>query len=428
NTEVTREVSNPRPDQARLADLRKRLQKARLDLEAFQTSLYGAHPELKARRGEIRPIGLEEAHEMLPDARSALLEFVVTEGKTYLFTLTKSQRSQTADLKVYVLPIKQKELSERVERFRQQLARRDLEFKQSAISLYDVLLRPAREQLLNKTTLVLVPDSALWDLPFQALQSAPDRYLIEDYGLSYAPSLTVLREMSKLRKRKAGDRTSSTTLLAMGNPALASETVDSLKLVHRDEKLGPLPHAELEVKTLGELYGVRQSKVYVGQEAREDRIKAEAGKFRVLHLATHGILNDVSPMYSQIVLAQSAPNEDGLLEAWEIMKLDLKANLVVLSACETGRGRIGAGEGMIGLSWALFVAGSPAAVVSQWKVESASTTRLMLEFHRNLQPKIKKSQISTAQALQGAAVKMLGSADYRHPFYWAGFVVVGDGG
>jgi CHAT domain-containing protein len=170
----------------------------------------------------------------------------------------------------------------------------------------------------------------------------------------------------------------------------------------------------------------------VGAEAREDRVKAEAGKFGVLHLATHGILNDASPMYSQVVLAQSAEdvNEDGLLEAWEIMNLDLHADLVVLSACETGRGRVGAGEGMIGLTWALFVAGTPAAVVSQWKVESSSTTELMLEFHRNLRAGIKQTrpQVSTAKALQQAALKVLRRSDYRHPFYWAGFVVVGDGG
>jgi CHAT domain-containing protein len=152
----------------------------------------------------------------------------------------------------------------------------------------------------------------------------------------------------------------------------------------------------------------------------------------VLHLATHGILNDASPMYSQVVLAQSAEgaSEDGLLEAWEIMNLDLKADLVVLSACETGRGRVGAGEGMIGLTWALFVAGTPAAVVSQWKVESGSTTELMLEFHRNLRRSIKQARphVSTAKALQESSLKLLRGSQYRHPFYWAGFVVVGDGG
>jgi CHAT domain-containing protein len=429
NTQITREVSNASADQARLADLRMRLHKARLEFEAFQTSLYGAHPELEVRRGESQPMGPAEARELLSDEKSALLEFVVAEDKTYLFTLTKSQQSQTAKLKVYVVAIKQRELSERVVRFRQQLAQRNLEFKQPASELYDVLLRPARDQLRNTRRLVIVPDGVLWELPFQALQPAPDHYLIEDYALSYAPSLTVLREMSKLRKKKAEDGATSATLLALGNPTLATETVDSFRLVHRDERLGPLPQAELEVKTLGQLYGARQSKVYTGAEASEKRVKAEAGKFGVLHLATHGILNDASPMYSQVVLAQSDDaSEDGLLEAWEIMKLDLKADLVVLSACETGRGRVGAGEGMIGLTWALFVAGSPTTVVSQWKVESASTTRLMLEFHRNLQPESGKSWVSTAQALQLAAVKLMRIKNYRHPFYWAGFIVVGDGG
>src|SRR5690349_24099913 len=95
-------------------------------------------------------------------------------------------------------------------------------------------------------------------------------------------------------------------------------------------------------------------------------------------------------MYSYLLLAQSEGdrNEDGLLEAWEIKKLNLKADLVVLSACDTARGRVGAGEGMIGLSWALFVAGSPTSVLSQWKVDSGSTTDLMVEFHRQLKAQL----------------------------------------
>jgi CHAT domain-containing protein/tetratricopeptide (TPR) repeat protein len=432
NSGIQRENLRAQPDQTRLADLKARLQKARLEYEAFQTGLYATHPELKAQRGEAKPMTLEETAGLLPDAQSALLEYVVTDEKTHLFVLSKENGNKqgAVNLKAYTLPIKRKELADHAAAFRQQLAKRDLTFRQAASRLYDLLLKPAQAELQGKQTLVIVPDGALWELPFQALLDSQGRYLIEDHALSYAPSLTVLREMAKLRRRKADDRAASTTLLAMGNPALGKETVERVKLIHRDEKLAPLPEAEKEVKTVAGLYGAARSQVYVGAEAREDRVKAEAGRFSVLHLATHGILNDASPMYSQVVLAQSAEgeSEDGLLEAWEIMNLDLNADLVVLSACETGRGRIGAGEGVIGLTWALFVAGSPTTVVSQWKVESASTTRLMLEFHRNLQPKIKKSQVSTAKALQRAAVKMLGSADYRHPFYWAGFVVVGDGG
>src|SRR5205807_640403 len=102
---------------------------------------------------------------------------------------------------------------------------------------------------------------------------------------------------------------------------------------------------------------------------------------------------------------------------------------VVLSACETARGRVTAGEGVIGLAWAVFVAGCPATVVSQWKVDSASTTELMLEFHRRLRTQTVKASTdaSTARALQQAAIKLLRSNEYSHPFYWAAFVVVGNG-
>ena len=111
------------------------------------------------------------------------------------------------------------------------------------------------------------------------------------------------------------------------------------------------------------------------------------------------------------------------------MQMDLKADLAVLSACETARGRFGAGEGMIGLSWALFIAGVPSIVVSQWKVESASTRDLMINFHRQAltSPASAKSKATKAEALRQAALKMMKNPETRHPFYWAGFVLVGDG-
>ncbi len=110
------------------------------------------------------------------------------------------------------------------------------------------------------------------------------------------------------------------------------------------------------------------------------------------------------------------------------MKLDLNARLVVLSACETARGRVTAGEGIIGLAWALFVAGCPTAVVSQWKVDSASTTALMLGFHKQLRNAVRvKGQMNVAQSLREAALGLLHNAEYRHPFYWAAFVVIGAG-
>jgi CHAT domain-containing protein len=111
------------------------------------------------------------------------------------------------------------------------------------------------------------------------------------------------------------------------------------------------------------------------------------------------------------------------------MQMDLKADLAVLSACETARGRFGAGEGMIGLTWALFVASVPSTVVSQWKVESASTRDLMVGFHSRLKSQLeaRNTKAAKAEALRQAALKLMKNPETSHPFYWAGFVLVGDG-
>src|SRR5262249_48737725 len=163
----------------------------------------------------------------------------------------------------------------------------------------------------------------------QALKSSANRYLVEDYIISYAPSITVLREMMRqpqLRRTSSGN---AHRLLALGNPAPARETIERAREVLMDESLEPLPEAEKQVKLVGKLYGPRNSRIYIGSGAQEEKLKAEAGDYQIVHLATHGILNNTSPMYSQLVLAPSLTDnrEDGLLEAWEIMNLDLKADL-----------------------------------------------------------------------------------------------------
>jgi CHAT domain-containing protein len=257
---------------------------------------------------------------------------------------------------------------------------------------------PAREQLRGKTTLVIVPDGFLWQLPFQALESSPGRALLEDRALVYAPSLTVQREMRKVRdSRKPAER-----------KLLAVDAAD-------------LPAARREVDGLRQLYGSAGVRVYGATEADEEHIKREAPNYRLLHLAAHGVFENRNPMNSYLLLAKAGKPEGGVMEAREMMDLDLHADLVVLSGCETGRGKAGRSEGLIGMSWALFIAGSPAILASQWKVESASTTELMLEFHRNLR------KASEAKALQQAALRVMKNPEYRHPFYWSGFVLMGAG-
>jgi CHAT domain-containing protein len=211
-------------------------------------------------------------------------------------------------------------------------------------------------------------------------------------------------------------------LLALGDPTIASSTRTGAAK-YRDLSLGALPDALREVRTLSTLYGRDRSKVLTGSAAREATVKKLAGGYQILHLATHGIVDDDSPLYSALVLARSpGDDEDGLLEMREIRNLDLSADLVILSACDTARGKVYGGEGVIGLSWAFFAAGCPTAVVSQWKAESASTSRLMIAFHRHLLRGETK-----ADALRHAKLTLMSDPVYRHPFYWAPFIVIGDG-
>jgi CHAT domain-containing protein len=323
--------------------------------------------------------------------------------------------------------VKRSELTALVSDLRTRIATRDLGVREPAVRLFQLLLAPAREALSGRSALIIVPDGVLWELPFQALQPVPGRYLIEDRAVSYAASLAVLREIR--RSGRPVDRPAPLSLLAFGNPALGAPPTGPSPIAPASSGLAPLPEAERQVHLLGRLYG-QGSRVYIGEAAREQRAKAEAGASRILHLATHGVLDDQSPMHSYLVLSQAPPrgDEDGLLEAWEVMNLELNAELVVLSACETGRGRVGPGEGVIGMSWAAFVAGSPATVASLWKVQSQSTTELMVQFHRSLlaDPGTPGATPSKAHALQRAALTLLQDSRYRHPFYWAGFVLVGD--
>jgi CHAT domain-containing protein len=428
NRQVTGEKLKSQPDEKRIAEFQKRLAKARLEFETFQSTLYATHPELKVQRGEARPVSFDDAAGLVPDMKTAILDFVVTDENVHLFILTKDASSQPA-FNTYTIKIDRKSLAEKVERYRRRMENRDYDFQALSKELYLLLIKPAEKQLQNKTNLIISPDNVLWDLPFQVLLSPELRYLIEDAAISYTPSLSVLREMQLVRKKKQSPAKAS--ILALGNPALGTRSKELAKFAKMDAELQPLPEAAAQVRALERLYGKTSSRVYTGPAAREELVKERSGRYRILHLATHGILNNFSPIYSHVMLSQTPGknDDDGLLEAWEMMNLDLNADLVVLAACETARGRVGTGEGMIGMSWALFVAGCPRTVVSQWKVEASSTTALMVEFHKKFKTRYggRQPAVSTAEAMRQAALKVMSNPEYVHPFYWGGFVVVGDG-
>src|SRR5262245_14415706 len=229
NSQLTSELRRDKPDSSRVVELKASVEKARLEYEDVEAGLYAAHHQLKAQRGETSIIKADELKTLLPDETGALLEYVVADDRTYLFAITKAAGRAEAELQVYTIPIKQAELAKQTERFREQLAGRDLGFRASARKLYDLLLKPAQGLLNGKSSLVIAPDDKLWELPFHALLAEDNRYVIETSAVSYAPSLTVLREMiAKRGKHQLGRQVDPTAyaLLALGNPAIGTETIE----------------------------------------------------------------------------------------------------------------------------------------------------------------------------------------------------------
>lgn len=468
NSQIENEQAQREPRRILLRNIETRLKKARLEYESFETRVYVEHPDLMHQRGESRPLSLEALATLITDGSTALLEYEVTEDRTYLFFLGKDEKSANGIfLNAYPIEVKSRDLARRAESFRQKLAAESLDFRNSARELYKLLLGPVQKELGDKKTVCLVPSGPLWELPFQALLSAQNRYVLEDHTIFYAPSFSVLREMRNRTEEAARERfrsndpstrrdlSSSQMLFAVGNPKLVSTDPDRVGMTARDAPYAPLPEQEQLVRRLGQIYGAQNSRILTGKAAQEEVVRTEAGKYKVLHFATHAILDNDDPMYSRLLLSRTREDENGILDARAIMRLELHADLAVLSGCETARGRVHEGEGMIGMSWAVFVAGTPTTIVSQWKIDSFSTAHMMMDFHRMLKSRMAQQRLSPisealhhpalsnrqlrsgppenelrlnkAEALRQAALDLMKNPAYRHPFYWAGFVVMGDG-
>jgi CHAT domain-containing protein len=367
-------------------------------------------PANRAPAAQPQPVTARDLASRLP-RETVLVEYLVTDQKTFAFVISDGT------IAVREIAAGRETLAKQAESFRALLADRRPDFRKSARSLHQTLIAPIADLVARRKSWILIPDGPLWNLPFQALLDARGAYVAEQAAIVYAPSIAAWMEMS--RTPESASASGRRELLAFGNPTIPRAAgVEGLR-----STLAPLPEAEAEVKSAARFYGP-DSAVYVRDQATEERFKAEAARYRVLHVAGHGILNDASPMHSYLLLASgTTSDEDGYLEAGELMQMDLGADLVVLSACETARGKYAAGEGIIGFSWALFAARCRTQVVSQWKVDSAATRVLMRDFHRN----VRTDRTQAASALQKSIVSMLKTKEYRHPFYWAGFVVLGDG-
>lgn len=274
--------------------------------------------------------------------------------------------------------------------------------------LYQILIEPITEFLPKDADerVIFIPQNSLFLVPFPALQDASGKYLIEQHTILTAPSIQVLeitrQHQQRVQKMELQD------VLVVGNPTMPP---------FKSHQLIPLPGAEREARQIAPLLN---TEAFIGDEATKVAIVERMPTARIIHLATHGLLNDADELKvpGAIALAPSG-TDDGWLTATEIMNLKmLKAELVVLSACNTGQGRL-TGDGVIGLSRSFISRGVPSVIASLWSVPDAPTASFMVEFYQNLQRGLDK-----AQALRQAMLTI--KEKHPNPLNWAAFTLIGE--
>jgi CHAT domain-containing protein len=386
------------------------LAQARLEMEEFEAALYAADP---SRRWFVTAENKATKTSLPSIPGGVVIAFAVTDERTVAFAVTAEGRVSAT-----IIPAGREALRRQAGELRRDVEAQGLRTKAKSRALYDLLIEPVESKIGGARLIGIIPDDVLWQIPFHALRSRDGRFLVERAAVFYAPSVNALGlALERTTKRSAGR---SPRLFAVANPHIGAAAKSRFRTLAPGGSLDEIPEAEAEVRQIASLYGRNRSRVYIGNAATETVVKSEGTAFDVVHIATHGLLDDTAPMYSALLLGSADTAEDGLLEAREILDLRLHARVTVLSACDTGRGRVTPGEGVIGMSWALFAAGCPTSVVSLWKAESAATQTLMVEFHRHL---IRGE--SPAVALRHAQMKLMRDPKTAHPMYWAPFVVVG---
>jgi CHAT domain-containing protein len=276
--------------------------------------------------------------------------------------------------------------------------------------LHQLLIEPIADLLPQNPNerVIFIPHKSLFLVPFPALQNASGEYLIEQHTILTAPSIQVLaftREKLDRLEEIPPVRTPGSEILIVGNPIMP---------VVEEQQLSPLLGAEQEARDIGQLLNVTP---LIGSQATKSTVIEKMQSARIIHLATHGSFDSNIPLDSWLALTPSK-TDNGLLTAAEIFGLELNAELVVLSACDTGRGRI-TGDGVIGLSRSFISAGVPTVLVSLWQVPDDSTSVLMREFYEILQENDDK-----AQALRQAMLRTM--QQHPSPEEWAGFTLIGE--
>ena len=395
---------------------------------------YPEYHELKYSKNIVKVSTLQ--NELKKD--QALLEYYIFKNELYVFTIRKNN--------FYLTKIKLKHpINDLVKSFRSSLS--NLNFKvylKDSYDLYNVLIKPSRLYLNDVSKIYIIPDGILNYLPFETLlsqkikQQTPDfstlPYLIKKYDISYHFSATLLSQIKLHTQVNKNNRfigiapvfddtkDEGNRIKNLINSPIISQNKRRSITVNK-KAYSALPETEKEVREIAKLFlsKHKQAEYYLRDNAKEGLLKSDKiNQYSFIHLATHGFINETKPKLSGILFTKEEKKEDGILYANEIYNLNLNADLVVLSACESGLGKIVKGEGIIGLTRGFIYSGARNIVVSLWQVADKSTSELMIEFYKNI-----LSGKSYSSSLREAKLKLIKDGTYSYPLEWSPFVLVG---
>ena len=439
---------NPANDKKRIDEGLAQLLELRQKQSEISARIKKASPEYAALKYP-QALGLAATRAAL-DPGTLLLSYSVGKAKSFLFVVS-SDPKRGPPLSTFTLPVGDEALREAVDAFRRLIERNkpSPDLLARSRSLYDALLKPAEALIGNGDRLLILPDGPLHTLPWAALVRRVDsdqpQYLVEWKPVHTAASATVYAELKK--SRRGGAKASAIQVAAFGDPRYpapaarksvvlrsgGTEEVDEdtqgdpevNAVLRSGYRFDALPRSRQEVETIASLYAPR-SEAYVGAQATEERARSIGKDVPLIHYACHAYVNQRFPLDSALVFTipeNPTPGQaNGLLQAWEIFEnVRIDADLVTLSACDSGLGKEMGGEGLIGLTRAFQYAGARSVLASLWKVEDQSTAELMKRFYSHL-----KAGKTKDQALRLAQIDLIGSPNFSQPKSWASFGLFGD--
>ncbi len=414
-------------DAGKISGIKEKTKELEEELAAVKKEIRNTNPRF-ADLKYPETVSLDEVQSMCPDKNTVILEYFVGDSSSCLWVITKS------DYKLFMLPNRDK-LQEQVAAVGfalQDPSPSSIDFLTGAgYSLYTELIKPAEPYFSKKSNLVIIPDGILYYIPFEVLITEPVKmepealyselpFMVKRYPVSYEQSASVMKSLVSEKEDRKKSGSGIKRLVAFGDPVYENDTAISFR-----NKYKRLEYSGTEVKNIASLFKNDNARIYLMKDATEENVKRKGAleNFNYIHFATHGYVDETNPDFSCLVLTKgTSSEEDGLLQATEIFNLNLDADLVVLSACQTGLGKLVRGEGIVGLTRAFMYAGTPTVMVSLWSVSDISTATLMKEFYE----KLVKENLSKTESLRKAQLAMLRDEKFAHPFYWAPFVIFGD--